>query len=85
MSYLTAGRGWKTLLTAILVFEFLAAEDELLSRGMDRLLERHPVWPRLAVLAVALHLCNWLPEKIDPVAWAFVSTRVRRLSWPRKP
>lgn len=84
--FLTAGKGWTTLVGSILVYEIVCAEDELLSRGLDRLMERHPVWPRIAVLAVAFHLINWLPERFDPVSMLFHVTRIggrrgRTVAW----
>lgn len=74
-AYLTAKNGWKTLLTAVLVYEVICAEEELLSQGFDRLLDKHPVWPRVAVLVVALHLINWLPQRGDPISMLFHVTR----------
>lgn len=84
--YLTAGKGWTTLAGSILVYEIACAEDELLSRGLDRLMVRHPVWPRIAVLVVAFHLINWLPARFDPVSMLFQVTRVggrrgRTVAW----
>lgn len=73
--YLTAGNGWKVILGCVLAYEALCVEEELLSRGMDRLLEKHPVWPRIAVLVVAFHLVNWIPERVDPFAVAVHKTR----------
>ena len=75
---LTASKGWKALITAIAIYEFLCAEEELLSRGFDRLLAKHPVWPRMIVLAVALHLINWIPSRVDPVSMFFHTTRKGR-------
>lgn len=74
--FLTAGNGWKVLSVAVLAYEAWCVEEELLSRGFDRLLERHPVWPRVAVLVVALHLINWIPERVDPFATAVQVTRL---------
>lgn len=74
-AYLTAKRGWQTLIVAILAYEVACVEEELLSRGFDRLLDRHPVWPRALVLAVAFHLINWIPKKVDPVSLLFHVTR----------
>lgn len=83
---LSAGHGWWALIAGIVAWEVTCAEGELLSHGFDRLLERHPVWPRVAVLAVALHLINWLPERFDPFAVAFRFTRREGLRWkPLKP
>jgi len=73
--YLTASNGWKGLIAAVAVYEVVCAEEELLSRGLDRLMARHPVWPRAAVLVVALHLINWLPARFDPLALSFHVTR----------
>lgn len=75
MVRLTAKQGWQSILVAVAVYEAICAEEELLSRGMDRLLERHPVWPRVAVLAVALHLVNWLPQPVDPMYLLFHRTK----------
>ena len=75
MAYLTASNGWKTLLAAVAVYEVVCAEDELLSHGFDRLMTRHPVWPRVVVLALALHLINWIPQRVDPVSKLFHVTR----------
>jgi hypothetical protein len=75
MAYLTASNGWKGLIAAIAVYEVVCAEDELLSHGVDRLLVKHPVWPRMVVLAVALHLINWIPQRVDPVSKLFHVTR----------
>lgn len=72
---LTAKRGWTLLVAGIVLYEALCIEDELLSRGFDRLLERHPVWPRLAVILIAAHLVNFIPERVDPVAKLFNRTK----------
>ena len=83
---LTAGNGWKAIVAGVLAYEALCVEEELLSRGMDRLLEKHPVWPRIAVLVVAFHLVNWIPERVDPFAMAVHKSRLggrneRWLAW----
>ena len=79
MAYLTASNGWKALITAVAVYEVACAEEELLSRGFDRLLVKHPLWPRVIVLAFALHLINWIPQRVDPVSKLFhVTHRVGR-------
>ena len=78
MAYLTASNGWKGLIAAVAFYEVLCAEDELLSRGFDRLLVKHPVWPRVLVVAFALHLINWFPRRVDPVSMLFHVTRKSR-------
>lgn len=84
--YLTASTGWKAIVAGVLAYEALCVEEELLSRGFDRLLERHPVWPRIAVIVVALHLINFFPERFDPFAIAVHRTRLggrneRLIAW----
>lgn len=74
--FLTAANGWKALAAAVVVYEAICVEEELLSRGFDRLLERHPVFPRLVVLIVAFHLINWIPERVDPFRAAVHVTRI---------
>lgn len=71
MPALTASNGWKTLLAGVGVFELFAAEGELLSHGFDRLLERHPVWPRVVVIVFAAHLANLVPARFDAVSVGF--------------
>lgn len=63
---ITAGRAWAGIGAAVLAYELLAPEGQLLSEGVDRALERHPILVRAAIGATALHLLNLLPEKIDP-------------------
>lgn len=87
--FLTAGNGWRVIVAGVLAYEVLCVEEELLSRGMDRLLERHPVWPRAVVLLVALHLVNFLPERFDPFAIAVHKTRFggrseRLMAWGKR-
>ena len=73
---LNAGHGWQFLLATIILWEIACAEDELLSRGFERYLERHPWWPRLAVVAVALHLNRWVPKYLDVFSLVVYGTRV---------
>lgn len=64
---LSAGKGWAAIGLGVLAYEILCPDGELLSEGVDRALEKHPAATRLAIGAVALHLMNVLPERIDPV------------------
>lgn len=63
---LTARRGWLGLAAGILAYEVTCPDGELLSEGVDRALEKHPVATMLAIGVTALHLANLLPEQIDP-------------------
>lgn len=89
MGALTAERGWVALLGAVLAYEIACDEGEMLSHGMDRLMERHPVWPRIAAVLVALHVANLIPHKYDAVSLAFTVFRrvggaVASGSWIRR-
>lgn len=81
---LHAGHGWQMLIAGILAWEVWCEEGELLSQGFDRLLKRHPVWPRIVVVLVAAHLINWLPERVDPLTAASKAKGWRRWLAPRR-
>lgn len=62
---LTSKRAWQAMALGILLYEFTCPEGELLSEGVDKALDAHPVLTRLAIGMTALHLVNALPPKID--------------------
>lgn len=69
---MTAGRAWAVLVGAILWWERRCHRsgrpEHLLSRGMDRARQRHRVMRvglNVAVIATALHLLRWVPERLD--------------------
>ncbi|WP_218001213.1 DUF7427 family protein [Nocardia thailandica] len=67
-SQIRAGHLWLTLAGVVTALEIIAPEGELLSEGVDRGLERHPLLVRAAILITAAHLLNLLPERVDPYA-----------------
>jgi len=70
---------WTTIGVGICVYEYYAPEGQLLSEAVDRGLE-HPVGRILIPLAVgatALHLCNALPNRIDPIHQLAAHVRAR--------
>lgn len=75
---LHAGHGWQMLIAGILAWELWCEDGELLSEGFDRLLERHPVWPRIVVILIAAHVANLIPTKIDLVNRLFYLVRLSR-------
>ena len=62
-----ASVAWAGIAFGVAGYDIAAPEGQMLSEGVDRALERHPVITTLAIGAVALHLLNVLPEKIDPL------------------
>lgn len=59
---------WTALAGVVTALEIVAPEGELLSEGVDRGLERHPLLVRAAIVITAAHLLNLLPERVDPYA-----------------
>lgn len=58
---------WLALGWGVAVYDYAAPEGQMLSEGVDRALEKHPLLTVAAVGTVALHLLNVLPERIDPL------------------
>lgn len=73
-----AEQAWLALGVIIVGYEILAADGQLLSEAVDRALEKHPVLVRAAVLLLAGHLINALPNKVDPIHLLAVALRRRR-------
>ncbi len=67
-SKIRAGHLWLVLAGVVTALEVVAPEGELLSEGVDRGLQRHPLLVRAAIIVTAAHLMNLLPEKVDPFA-----------------
>ncbi|QNJ57161.1 hypothetical protein L3Y21_gp108 [Gordonia phage Rabbitrun] len=63
-----AVHAWGVLMGAVIVYEVLADEGELLSEGVDRALLSHKWLTVGAVLVTAAHLLNVLPTWCDPYA-----------------
>lgn len=61
----TAGKAWAWMFGAITAYELTCPKGELLSEGVDRAIDKHPIAVPLAIGYTALHLANRLPESID--------------------
>lgn len=62
-----ADRAWIALGAGIAAYEIACPPGELLSEGVDRYLSRRPWATRVAVIALAAHLLNIIPQRIDPL------------------
>lgn len=62
---LTAARAWAVLGASVALYEVLCPKDEMLSHGVDKALEKHPVAVTAAIGYTALHLANLLPTELD--------------------
>ena len=60
-------KAWIGVGVGVLAYQLSAPQDELMSEAMDRYLEAHPWITNAAVAAVALHLLNRLPLRLDPL------------------
>lgn len=58
---------WAALGGAVVIYEMLCVEGELLSEVADRALIAHPYLTRLGIGLVALHLVNAIPPRVDPI------------------
>lgn len=60
---------WCVVGVVVVVAEAIAPPGELLSEGVDRALEKHPLLTRAAIEITARHLTNDLPPAVDPFAY----------------
>lgn len=65
---ITGKQAWGILTASVLAYEIACDDDQLLSVVVDEWLETHPIFTRMAIGAVALHLLNCLPWYADPLA-----------------
>lgn len=66
MEYLTARNAWCAIGAFVLAYEIVCPDNELLSQGVDRALERHKYLTLGAIALTAGHLANVLPVRYDP-------------------
>ncbi|OBL08224.1 hypothetical protein A5646_12860 [Mycobacterium sp. 1245499.0] len=62
----------------IAVYEVAAPEGELLSEAADRYMLSHPWITRVVVFSIAVHLCNMIPNRFDPLHWLFTAKKLLR-------
>lgn len=62
-----SNKAWGVLAVGVLIYDWLAPTGETMSEAVDRAIERHPIITIGAIGAVALHLINALPERVDPL------------------
>lgn len=71
-------RAWAVLGIAILVYEIVCDEEDLLSVVVDGWLESHPVLTRAVIRSIADHLANEVDPNRDPVHLLSVAVRYFR-------
>lgn len=73
-----AALGWVVVGAVVLTYEVIAPDGQLLSEGIDRALEKHPIATRIGVGLVAMHLLNLIPDRVDPVHRLALLLRITR-------
>lgn len=58
---------WTILAALVLAYELAAKPGELLSEGMYRYKDRHPIVTSTGIVYLALHLLRLWPSTIDPL------------------
>lgn len=74
-----AGYAWRALGLTVLAYELWAPPGQLLSEEADRWMERNPWTTRFLVGALAAHLTNFVPDRVDPIHLTFVFCRNFRI------
>ena len=70
---LSAGRmrpadwAWTALAAAVLGYELAARPGELLSEGVHRYKQKHPILTSSVIVYLALHLLRLWPSRFDPL------------------
>lgn len=72
-----AGLAWRVMGVAIVAYEVTAPPGQLLSEEADRWMVSHPWLTRSLIFSLAAHLCNLLPERMDPLHIVFTLYRDR--------
>lgn len=58
---------WSALAAAVLGYELAAKPGELLSEGVDRYRQHHPIITASIIVYLALHLLRLWPSRFDPL------------------
>lgn len=70
-----ADRAWVTLGVGVLVYDLLAEPGMTMSEGADKWMLRRPWLVRGVAFAVAAHVANTIPSRVDPIHGLFVLSR----------
>jgi hypothetical protein len=70
-----AKQAWGVLAAGVLAYEIACREGELLSEGVDDWVAAKPLLTRTVIAALALHLGNAVPPRLDPISLGFRGIR----------
>jgi hypothetical protein len=68
-------KAWIALGLGVLLYDLVAAEGMTLSEGADKYMRHHPWVTRGVGIALAAHVCNVLPNAVDPIHGLFLFSR----------
>jgi hypothetical protein len=66
---------WIALGVGVVGYDVLAGPGETMSEGADRYMLRHPWLVRGVAFALAAHVCNVVPDRLDAVHQLFEAMR----------
>lgn len=75
---------WIALAAGIIGYNTCARDDEMMSEAADRYMLTHPNLTRLIAFMVAAHVTNAIPDRYDPIHWAFSATKARKKARARR-
>ncbi|WHU45094.1 hypothetical protein QNM97_13645 [Gordonia sp. L191] len=67
MKYLPPERAWALIAAFVVAYDLACHRGQTLSEEADRWTRAHPVLARAGILAVALHVANVVPDRLDPL------------------
>lgn len=76
----TGDKAWIVLGAAVVAYEILSPDGELLSEAFDRYVERFPIMSRVLPMLLTLHVTNSIHRRADVVhmlAAALVKVKVK--------
>lgn len=67
---------WLTIAGGVVTWNVTRADDaDMLSSAAHRYVAGNPVFARAVIAAVALHLMDVIPERVDPIHWGFAAVK----------
>lgn len=71
----SADKAWAVLGLGVLAYDLAAEPGMTLSEGADAWMVRHPWLVRGIAFALAAHVANAIPDRVDPIHGLFVLSR----------
>lgn len=75
---MTPTRAWGLIAVFVVVYNITSKPGGTLSEQADKWILRHPVIARAGILAVALHVANLVPSRVDVIHRFFAGIRATK-------